>query len=271
MAMRFKDKVVIITGAASGIGHATAVAFGKKGAKVLCADINGEGAEATAKQICRRKGTAAAITVNVADEEDVKAMVAEAVERWGRVDVLFNNAGIEFGIPATETPASQWDRLMAINLRGAFLGAKYAIPEMVKVGGGAIVNCSSGAGLTGIPWLTAYCAASGGIVLLTKALALEWARKNIRVNCVCPGVIRTPMIRRGIIQGMAALGRGSEEELWRQLGAGHPMGRVGRPDEVARAVMFLASDDASFITGVALPVDGGWAAGVRPILVPPEH
>ena len=258
--MRLKEKVALITGAASGIEKATSVLFGQEGAKVMCVDINGEGAERVAHQIADTGGEAASLTVDVAKEEDVKRMVREAVERWGRLDTLYNNAGIATGGPVTQVQEEEWDRTIDINLKGVFLGCKHAIPEMLKQGGGAIVNTASDAGLRGTAWLSTYCASKGGVVLLTKSLAVEWAQQGIRVNCVCPGVIRTPILDPFIERGQALFGD-SAEAAWERLGQMHPIGRVGKPEEVARAVMFLASDEASFITGVALPVDGGLEAG----------
>ncbi len=257
--MRLQGKVAIVTGAASGIGRATAVLFGQEGARVMCADLNGEGAKATAEAIAAQGGEAAWTQADVAREEDVQRMVQETVRRFGRLDILFNNAGVEMMGPVTEVPQERWDWLLDINLKGVYLGCKHAIPEMLKVGGGAIINNASGAGLMGIAGLSAYCASKGGVVLLTKSLAVEWAAQGIRINAVCPGVIRTPMVERAF--NMRS-GSPEAEETWRRLGELHPIGRVGQPEEVARAVLFLASDEASFITGVALPVDGGWSAGL---------
>ncbi len=257
--MRLKDKVSIVTGAASGIGKASAIVFGREGAKVMCADINAEAAEATARQIVDTGGEAASIRVDVASEPDVQEMVSATVTRWGRLDVLYNNAGIGIGMPVTQMPVEQWDRLMDINLKGVFLGCKHAIPEMLKNGGGSIVNTASDAGLMGTAMLSAYCASKGGVVMLTKSLAVEWAAQGIRVNCVCPGVIRTPILDPFLAQAqMTGL---KPEEVWERMARAHPIGRVGEPEEVGRTVAFLASDDASFITGVALSVDGGFAAG----------
>ncbi len=258
--MRLKDKVALITGAASGIGRATALLFGQEGAKVMCADVNGDGGERVARQIADSDGEAASLTVDVAQEEDVQRMVGETVERWGRLDILFNNAGIGTGGPVTQVSEEDWDRLIDINLKGVFLGCKHAIPEMVKQGGGAIVNTASDAGLRGTAWLSTYCASKGGVVLLTKSLAVEWAEQGVRVNCVCPGVIRTPILDPFIEQGQALFGD-SAEAVWERLARAHPIGRVGEPEEVAQAALFLASDEASFVTGVALPVDGGLDAG----------
>ncbi len=258
--MRLKDKISIITGAASGIGKASALVFAREGAKVMCADVNAEGAEATARQIVDTGGEAASMRVDVSREADVREMVSQTAARWGRLDVLYNNAGIGFGMPVTQVAESDWDRLMDINLKGVFLGCKHAIPEMLKTGGGAIVSTASDAGLRGAPMLSTYCASKGGVVLLTKSLAAEWAGQGIRINCVCPGVIRTPILDPFIAQAQAIQGI-SPEDQWRRMASMHPMNRVGDPEEVGKAVAFLASEDASFITGVALPVDGGLEAG----------
>jgi NAD(P)-dependent dehydrogenase (short-subunit alcohol dehydrogenase family) len=261
--MKLKDKVAIVTGAASGIGKATAVNFAREGAAVMCADVNSGGAETTARQIADTGGQAASIKADVAVEADIQEMVGQTVARWGRLDVLYNNAGIGYGIPVTQLPVEQWDHLMGINLRGVYLGCKHAIPEMLKNGGGAIVSTASDAGLRGSAFLSAYCASKGGVVLLTKALSSEWAGQGIRINCVCPGVIQTPILDPFIAQMQQLTGTPAAEQ-WERMGRMHPIGRVGQPEEVAKAVTFLASDEASFITGVALPVDGGLEAGAPP-------
>jgi NAD(P)-dependent dehydrogenase (short-subunit alcohol dehydrogenase family) len=257
--MRLKDKVSLITGAASGIGRATALLFGQEGAKVMCADIDAEGAERVAQQIVDGGGEAASLRVDVSQAADVERMVQQTVERWGRLDVLINNAGIVFLLPLTLVQEDQWDHLMSVNLKGVYLGCKYAIPRMVGQGKGVIVNTASIAGLRGFPTFDTYSASKGGVVQLTKVLAIEFARMNIRVNCVCPGIIDTGMLDRGVAdQGM------DKAEFVAMAGQAHPMGRIGRPEEVAAAILFLASEEASFITGVALPVDGGVWAGPAP-------
>lgn len=257
--MRLKDKVTLVTGAASGIGRATALVFGQEGAKVACADIDGEGAERTARQIADTGGESASMQVNVARDKDVQRMIAETVERWGRLDVLVNNAGIYFVLPLAQVPEEEWDRLMDINLKGVYLGCKHAIPQMVGQGEGAIVNVASIAGLRGFAHWTTYSASKGGVIQLTKALAMEVARLNVRVNCVCPGIIDTGMFDQAVaMQGV------EKAELAATIGESHPMGRIGRPEEVAAAILFLASHEASFITGVPLSVDGGLWAGPPP-------
>src|SRR3989304_790006 len=186
--MRLKDKVALVTGAASGIGRATAALFGQEGAKVMCADLDGEGAERVARQIADSGGEAASTQIDVSRGADWERMVGETVERWGRLDVLLNNAGIIFLLPLTQVPEDQWDRLMNVNLKGVYLGCKYAIPQMGGQGKGVIVNTASIAGLRGFATYDTYCASKGGVVQLTKALAGEVARMNVRVHCACPRV-----------------------------------------------------------------------------------
>jgi NAD(P)-dependent dehydrogenase (short-subunit alcohol dehydrogenase family) len=228
----------------------------------MCADVNADGAEAVARQIADTGGEAASVKVDVIVEADVQHMIQDTVARWGRLDVIYNNAGVGVGNPVTQVSIEEWDRIIDINLRGVFLGTKYAILEMIKTGGGSIVNTASDAGLMGTPMLSAYCASKGGVVMFTKATAVEWARMGIRINCVCPGVIRTPILDP-MLQ-MAKAGGIGEDQVWAQMGKAHPIGRVGKPEEVAEAVTWLASDRASFVTGVALPVDGGMAGGFAP-------
>jgi NAD(P)-dependent dehydrogenase (short-subunit alcohol dehydrogenase family) len=253
--VRFQDKVVVVTGAGSGIGKATALAFGREGAKVVAADM------ATAEQIKAAGGQAEPLQVDVSVAADVERMVTTTVERLGRLDVLVNNAGVFFQLPVVQVPEEQWDWLMSINLRGVYLGCKHAVPQMIRQGKGVIVNTASIAGLRGFAGYGTYGAAKGGVVQLTKALAVEVARAGVRVNCVCPGIIETAMLDQGVAQ------LGLDRTAFVQLaGAAHPMGRIGRPEEVAAAILFLASDDASFITGVALSVDGGLWAGPPPMM-----
>jgi NAD(P)-dependent dehydrogenase (short-subunit alcohol dehydrogenase family) len=246
---RFAGKVAFVTGAANGIGRAAALAFAREGAKVVAADISEQGNEGTAHMIEDLGGRALAVRCDVTRTDDVKAALDKAVEAFGRVDAAFNNAGSEQAITATADLAEkEWDRIVSINLRGVFLCMKYEIPLMLKQGGGAIVNTSSGAGVIGVKGQAAYAAAKHGVVGLTKVAALDYAQSNIRVNAVCPGIIDTPMMQRFT---------GGTPEGRERVIAWEPIGRMGTPEEIAEAVLWLSSDAASFIVGHALVIDGG--------------
>ena len=250
--MKLAGKVAIITGSGSGIGRASALIFAQEGAKVVVADCIQATAEQTVSLIRQAGGEAISIQVDVSKEASVENMVRFTVEHFGKLDILFNNAGVEgLNVPTHELPEEEWDREIAINLKGVFLGSKHAIRQMLKNGGGVIINTASSAGLIGLPPLSAYCASKGGVVNLTRELAMEYARQGIRVNCICPGVIKTAMIERVFIEN-------PEKEA--AYAEGEPIGRLGNPEEIARAALFLACDDSSFVTGTILPVDGGWVA-----------
>ncbi len=247
-----QGKVIIVTGGGSGIGRATSLKLAKEGAKVMIADYVPESAERTVKMIKEAGGEASHIAADVSIARQVEMMVGKTVETYGRLDGAFNNAGIEGRMADTvECPEEIFDRTIAINLKGVWLCMKYEIPQMLKGGGGAIVNTSSGAGLVGVESLPAYSASKHGVVGLTKTAALEFARQNIRVNCVCPGLIRTPMVERMIDSG------GMNEQ---DFVAGEPVGRMGKPEEIAEGVAWLLSDAASFVTGHSMSIDGGWVA-----------
>ncbi len=245
-----KGKVAIVTGGSFGIGKATAIAFARKGAKVVVADWIVD-LEAVA-EIEAMGGEALFVKCDVSKSEDVKAMVAKTISRFGRIDFAFNNAGIE-GISGTTTESTEenFDRTIGINLKGVWLCMKYEIPEMLKHGKGAIVNCASVAGLVGFPTLPAYVASKHGVIGLTKTAALEFVKSGIRINAVCPGVIKTNMIDRLT---------GKKKEAEEQFATMEPIGRFGEPEEVAKAVIWLCTDEASFVTGHSLTVDGGWVA-----------
>jgi NAD(P)-dependent dehydrogenase (short-subunit alcohol dehydrogenase family) len=250
MEKEFAGKTAIVTGASFGIGRATAIAFAKNGAKVIVADIIKD--DETMNSIKDLGGEAVFVECDVANEEDVKKMVQSAINNFGRLDYAFNNAGIEGVAGSTlECTNENWDRTIAVNLTGVWYCMKHQIPEMLKSGSGAIVNCASIAGLVGFPNLPAYVASKHALVGLTKTTALELAKTGIRVNAVCPGVIRTPMIDRFT---------GKQKEAEQQFISNQPIGRMGEPEEVAQAVLFLCSQNASFITGHAMAVDGGWIA-----------
>ena len=247
-----RGKVALVTGAGSGIGRQSALAFARAGAKVVVSDIVIEGGEETVRMIKDAGGEAMFVKCDVSKVDDVKALIDKVIASYGKLDCAHNNAGIEgMMAPCTECTEENWDRTIAINLTGVFLCCKYELPHMVEQGGGVIVNTASVAGLVGSAGLPAYCASKGGVVNLTRALALEHAMNKIRINAVCPGVIHTPMIDRLT---------GNDAEAAAAFTAMEPVGRMGEPEEIAAAVVWLCSDEASFVTGVPFPVDGGFVA-----------
>jgi NAD(P)-dependent dehydrogenase (short-subunit alcohol dehydrogenase family) len=246
----FEGKVAIVTGAAHGIGRATAAAFASQGARVLLADIDVEGGEAAMARIVDDGGIASFLRTDVSVSSDVRAMVATAVDRYGRLDYAHNNAGIVGGgATVVDMPEETWDRGIAVMLTGVFLCLKHEIPVMLAQGGGAIVNTSSGAGIIGFPTMANYVAAKHGVIGLTKTAALEYATSGIRINAVCPGTAHSKMVEDWI---------GGDPAREAEVAALHPIGRIAEAEEIAAAVLWLCSDAASFMIGAALVVDGGY-------------
>jgi 3-oxoacyl-[acyl-carrier protein] reductase len=248
--MKLANKVAIITGAGSGMGKTAALLFAAEGAKIAAADITEGAVKETVAEITKAGGQALAIRADVSKAADVERMVDEAVAKFGALDIIYNNAGIE-GDSAflSNMTEEQFDRVIAINLRGVFLGMKFALPHMMKARSGSIINTASIAALVAIKGSTAYAAAKAGVIAMTRVAALEYGRYNIRVNAICPGAIETPMaerVRAGIAPNPAAIKRISLLE------------RMARPEEIAKVALFLASDDASFATGAPFIIDGGW-------------
>lgn len=253
--MRLEDKAALITGAGSGIGRAMALLFAREGARILVADALLVGAAETVALVTAAGGTAFARQCDVTDGAQVKATVDACVERFGCIDILCNNAGVGSTQNVVDTSEDVWDRCFDVNVKGVFWGCKFAIPYMAARGKGSIVNTASVAGLVGLPNRLAYCASKGAVVTMTKALALDHVRQGIRVNCVCPGTVDSPWVQR-------LLAETDDPGAARQaLQARQPMGRLGTPEEVALAALYLASDEASFATGSALVLDGGIYAG----------
>jgi NAD(P)-dependent dehydrogenase (short-subunit alcohol dehydrogenase family) len=248
-ANRFQGKVAFVTGGASGIGRAAALAFASDGASVVVADVSEAGTHETARMIEQRGARAVGVRCDVTRPADLEAALDKTVSTFGRLDFAFNNAGVEpKALTATaETPLEEWDRIMDIDLRGVFLCMKYEIPRMLAHGGGAIVNTSSGAGVIGIKGNAAYTAAKHGVIGLTRAAALDYAAQNVRINAICPGYIDTPMIAR-FAAGAEGRARVISEE---------PIGRMGKPEEIGATVAWMCSDAAAFMIGHALVVDGG--------------
>ena len=247
--MRLAGRVAIITGGGSGIGRATALRFAAEGARVLVSDIDTAAAEAVAGEIRELKGEAVAVTADVSLAADAEMLAARAVEEYGQLDILHNNAGISCPGPlVADADEAYWDAVMAVNLKGVFLCSKYAVREMLKRGSGAIVNTASIMGLVGLPGNAAYSASKGGVVQFTKSLALEYAARGIRVNCIAAGWIDTPL--------NTELGPQITSWALRET----PLGRWGSASDVAAAALYLASDDAAFVTGTTLVLDGGWTA-----------
>ncbi len=249
--MRLKGKVAIVTGAGSGIGEATALTFAKEGARITVADVADSAGNDTVEQIRSAGGDAIYAHTDVTSADDIQGMVHLTTSNFGRLDVLFNNAGIAMRLAVAELPEEDWDRCIDINLKGAYLGSKYAIPAMIANGGGSIINTASIYGIVGGPNRAAYVASKGGIVNLTRGMALDYADSNVRVNCICPGYTDTPIIQN-IVQ---------TPDKYQALVDQHPMGRLAKASDVAYGALYLASDESAFVTGIALPIDGGYTAG----------
>ncbi|MCX2726821.1 glucose 1-dehydrogenase [Thermomicrobium sp. 4228-Ro] len=249
--MELHDRVAVVTGAGSGIGRAIAHRFARAGALVVAADLDLEAAEATAQLVPER---IVPHGVDVRDEASVRALMAATLDRFGRIDILVNNAGIGTTKDLVETDLEEWENVFAVNVRGVFLCCKYALPSMLERRSGVIVNIGSVAGLIGIPKRAAYCASKGAVVTLTKQIAIAYVRHGIRCNCICPGTVDSPWVERLVAQEPDPVA------ARRALEARQPMGRLVRPEEVAAAALYLASDEAAAVTGSVFVIDGGWLA-----------
>ena len=253
--MRFTDRVALITGGTSGIGRATAIAFAGEGAAVAFTGRNQERGAEVLREIEAAGGRGLFVAADVRSAEDCRKAVDETLAAFGSIDVLFNNAGVYFANDVVACTEEEWDEQIDSSLKGSFLMSKFTLPSMIERGSGSIINNSSGWGLVGGDRGAAYCAAKGGMVILTKAMAIDHGPQGIRVNAVCPGDTMTPMERAD------AERQGWSWEQYLEVASERPLGRMGQPEEVASVVLFLASDEASFITGTAIPVDGGGVAG----------
>jgi NAD(P)-dependent dehydrogenase (short-subunit alcohol dehydrogenase family) len=249
-------KVALVTGGASGIGRAAAIALAREGANVALADVDAEGGAETVRAVEAAGGAALFVSTDVSRADAVEALIAETVQRFGRLDCAVNNAGIQGELnPTDECSEENWNRIIGINLTGVWLCMKYEIARMREQGSGAIVNVASNFGFVGSPGMPAYSAAKHGVLGLTKTAALEYAQSGIRVNAVCPGPVQTPLVDNMLIDQPEAA-----DEIMNSITRRLPMGRIGQPEEIGEAIMWLCSDGASFATGVALPVDGGFVA-----------
>jgi NAD(P)-dependent dehydrogenase (short-subunit alcohol dehydrogenase family) len=248
-------KVAVVTGGASGIGRATALLFAREGAVVAITDLNQAGGESVVSEIVASGGRAVFDAADVTSAADCRRVVARAVREFGSIDVLFNNAGIIRRASVVELSEDDWDRVMAVNVKSVYLVSREVVPVMAKAGGGSIINTASGWGLAGGPRAAVYCASKGAVVLLTKAMAIDHGAQKIRVNCICPGDTDTAMLRNEAQQ------LGEREDRFLAESAHRPLGRVGKPEEIAQAALYLASDASSFVTGTSLVVDGGGLAG----------
>jgi len=253
--MHLSGKVALITGSASGIGRATALLFAREGAAVALADVNADSGQRVADEIVRFGGRAFYEPVDVTRATDCQRLVERAIREFGRIDILFNNAGIIRRATVLDLSEDDWDRVMAVNVKSIYLLSREVIRHMRKAGGGTIINTASGWGLTGGAKAAVYCASKGAVVLLTKAMAVDHGPQKIRVNCICPGDTDTGMLREEARQ------LGEESSRFLAESAKRPLGRVGTPEEIAQAALYLASDASSFVTGTALVVDGGGSAG----------
>lgn len=253
--MRLEGKVALITGGNSGIGRATSLLFAQEGARVAVIGRDEERGRRVVEEIKRESGTAIFLSCDVRSADDCARAVRETVGKFNRLDILFNNAGVYYPSTSVDCTEEEWDLTIDINLKGSFLMSKYALPVMISQGGGVIINNSSGWGIVGGDKAVSYCAAKGGVVLMTKAMAIDHGRQGIRVNCICPGDVETPMlVEDARLRGLA----------WKDYlskAANRPIGRIGAAEEIAKAALFLACEDSSFMTGAVLVVDGGGTAG----------
>jgi NAD(P)-dependent dehydrogenase (short-subunit alcohol dehydrogenase family) len=248
--MRLQNKTVIVTGAGSGIGRCVALTFAKEGAKLVVADWSEEGGKETVKQIHQQSGEAVFVKTDVSKAGDIDKMVETSLGKFDRVDILVNNAGIFKSSPLHKTAEKDWDKALDVNLKGTFLSSKRIIPEMLKQGQGKIINIASIAGLVGFENSGPYCASKGGVIALTREMALEYAKRRINVNCIAPGVIKTAMTKD-------MLADATQKQF---LESSTPYSRLGEPEDIASAAVYLASDQSDFVNGHVLVVDGGWVA-----------